>query len=77
VTSANLPLLIEDEVVMVFPPIVMLAIFWLVGSAIIGLLGTRKMFGPWGYFFASLILSPVLGALLVATADDRVPPPGT
>jgi len=34
-------------------------------SIIVGLLGRNRKFGFWGYFFASLLLTPILGLLLV------------
>jgi hypothetical protein len=34
-------------------------------AVFVALLGIRKKFGFWGYFFASLLLTPAIGALLV------------
>ncbi len=44
-------------------------------SLIIGLMGTNRKFGFWGYFFGSLLLTPVIGLLLVLASDrqDEVP----
>ncbi|MBB4264598.1 hypothetical protein [Roseospira visakhapatnamensis] len=39
--------------------------------AILGIIGRRRKMGGWGYFFASLVLTPVIGALLVAVSDPR------
>jgi hypothetical protein len=44
---------------------------WLLGSLIIALFGSRFRFGFWGYFFGSILLTPVIGLLLLAAA---VPP---
>jgi hypothetical protein len=43
-----------------------------VGACIVvALLGRRRKFGAWGYFFASILLSPILGLLLVVASDPR------
>lgn len=52
-------------------PVPMLILAWIVGSFVIAALGTRYRFGFWGYLFASLLLTPVIGVLLLAAA---VPP---
>ncbi|HWB85701.1 MAG TPA: hypothetical protein VG675_16270 [Bryobacteraceae bacterium] len=41
-------------------------IAWLVGSLLIAALGAKLRFGFWGYLFASLLLTPVIGVLLLA-----------
>jgi len=46
-------------------------ITWFVGSLIIALFGSRFRFGFWGYFFGSLLLTPIVGLLLLLAA---VPP---
>jgi hypothetical protein len=38
----------------------------------IGLLGANRKFGFWGYFFASLFFTPLLGLILVL-ASDKLP----
>mgnify|MGYP003623901140 CR=1 FL=1 len=38
---------------------------WIAASAIVAYLGRGRKFGFWGYFFASLLLTPLIGALLV------------
>jgi hypothetical protein len=40
-------------------------------SLIIGLLGMHRKFGFWGYFFGSLLLTPLIGILLVISSDSR------
>ncbi|MFK5986591.1 MAG: hypothetical protein QM479_14370 [Pseudomonadota bacterium] len=40
-------------------------------SAIIGYLGRHRKMGFWGYFFASIILTPLVGILLVVVSDDK------
>ncbi|MGD9733949.1 MAG: hypothetical protein AB7U45_17380 [Desulfamplus sp.] len=40
-------------------------------SYIIGKIGQNRKFGFWGYFFCSLILTPLVGLLLVLASDPR------
>jgi uncharacterized membrane protein YiaA len=35
----------------------------------IGVLGRNRKLGFWGHFFASLLLTPIIGALLVVATD--------
>ena len=44
-------------------------------SIIVGLLGRNRKFGFWGYFFASLLLTPVIGLILVLASDKNPPKP--
>jgi uncharacterized membrane protein len=37
----------------------------------IALAGANRKFGFWGYLFASLLLSPLVGLLLVIASDRR------
>ena len=48
----------------------MLAIIpiWIVAAVLIGFLGRRYRFGFWGHFFASVLLTPVVGVLLLLAA---------
>jgi hypothetical protein len=39
---------------------------WIAASFIIAFMGSKLRFGFWGYLFASLLLTPVIGALLLA-----------
>ena len=48
-----------------------IVIAWLAASVLIAVAGTKYRFGFWGYLFASILLSPVIGLLLLAAA---VPP---
>lgn len=52
-------------------PWTVVAIVWVVGSFVIAFAGSKFRFGFWGYLFASLLLSPLMGALLLAAA---IPP---
>jgi uncharacterized membrane protein YiaA len=38
-------------------------------SYFIGILGRNRKLGFWGYFFASLVLTPLIGLLLVVATD--------
>lgn len=48
-----------------------LFLIFLVLSIIIGFLGMKTRFGFWGNFFASMLLSPLVGALLVIAAARK------
>lgn len=48
---------------------ILLIIFVL--SVIVGLLGINTRFGFWGNFFASMLLTPVVGLLFVIAASRR------
>lgn len=45
-----------------------LVIAWVIASVLIGFMGRRQRFGFWGYFFGSMLLSPILGLLLLIGA---------
>lgn len=52
-----------------------IAIIAYVGAALVlGIMGRRRKLGGWGYFFASLMLTPVIGLLLVLASDRRADP---
>ncbi len=51
----------------------MLLLIYCVGSFLVGLLGKNRKFGFWGYFFGSLLLTPIIGLLLVLGSDKRKP----
>jgi uncharacterized membrane protein YiaA len=38
-------------------------------SYLIGFLGRNRKLGFWGYFFASLVLTPLIGLLLIVATD--------
>jgi hypothetical protein len=38
---------------------------------LVGLIGINRKFGFWGYFFGSIVLSPIWGLLLVLASDPR------
>lgn len=39
---------------------------------LIALLGRHRKFGFWGYFFCSVFLTPIVGALIMLASDIRV-----
>jgi hypothetical protein len=42
-------------------------------SVFLAWLGENRKFGFWGYFFASLLLTPFVGILLVLASDPTTP----
>lgn len=46
-------------------------LFCIVISFFIGYFGRYRKLGFWGYFFASLLLTPIMGALLVIVSDKH------
>lgn len=44
-------------------------ILTILASLIIAILGKYRKMGFWGYFFASLLLTPVIGLLLLFASD--------
>jgi hypothetical protein len=52
-------------------PIILIALVYIAIAALVGFIGRRRKFGAWGYFFGSLILTPVIGVLLVMASDPR------
>lgn len=48
-------------------------LYYVLICLIIGLLGMNRKLGFWGYFFTSLLLTPILGILLLFASDKRPP----
>lgn len=46
----------------------------LVLSILVGFWGRNHKFGAWGYFFASLLLTPLVGAILVLASSPNPKP---
>ena len=42
-------------------------------SLIVAFMGINRKFGFWGYFFASVLLTPLVGLCLVLGSDKRPP----
>ena len=51
----------------------MFVIVYLILCLIMGLLGRNRKFGFWGYFFGSVVLTPLMGLILVLASDKRPP----
>jgi len=39
---------------------------------LIGFFGATRKFGFWGYFFGSVVLTPLIGIILVLASDKKV-----
>jgi uncharacterized membrane protein len=48
-----------------------LLIVYLLSCLLMGVLGINRKFGFWGYFFGSIILTPVVGLLLILASDPK------
>ncbi|GAB6040679.1 hypothetical protein [Endothiovibrio diazotrophicus] len=48
-------------------------VLYLALCIIIGVLGRRRKLGAWGYFFGSIVLTPIIGLLLLLASDRREP----
>jgi uncharacterized membrane protein len=44
---------------------------YLAASVLVATLGANKKFGFWGYFFGSMLLSPLVGFILVLASDQK------
>jgi hypothetical protein len=49
----------------------MMPAIYLLVSLFIGLLGINKKMGFWGYFFGSLLFTPLIGAILLCASDKK------
>ncbi len=45
---------------------------WLLGSWLVAYLGQYKKFGFWGFFFCSLLFSPLIGFIILIASSDTV-----
>jgi hypothetical protein len=50
--------------------VVLGAVYFLL-SLLMGILGKNRKFGFWGYFFGSIVLTPIMGLLLVLASDPQ------
>ena len=48
-----------------------LVIPYIVLSLIVGICGMNRKLGFWGYFFGSILLTPIIGVILVICSDRR------
>jgi hypothetical protein len=53
---------------------IQLFLAFIVGSLIVAFLGRNQKFGFWGNFFASMLLSPLIGLLLVISGSPKAAP---
>jgi hypothetical protein len=51
----------------VFLPIAL----WILACLLIGYFGRHKKLGFWGYFFGSIVLTPIIGLILLFASDPR------
>ncbi len=49
------------------------AVIYVVLCILLGLMGYHRKFGFWGYFFGSMLLTPLVGILLVLASDPWKP----
>lgn len=52
---------------------IILILIYILLSLVMGLVGRNRKFGFWGYFFGSIVLTPIIGLLLVLASDSRKP----
>ena len=50
---------------------IFLILLLLACSMLVGLIGRRRKFGFWGYFFCSLFFTPLVGLILVLASDPK------
>jgi hypothetical protein len=51
----------------------LLVVFYIGLCAVIGWCGSKLRFGFWGYFFLSLVFTPLVGLLFVVGSEKRKP----
>ncbi len=49
----------------------MFSLSYILVCIFIACLGISRKFGFWGYFFASLLLTPIMGIILIAASDTK------
>jgi hypothetical protein len=52
----------------------MLVLIYLATCLLIGIFGRHRKLGFWGYFFGSILLTPLMGLLLVIVSAPRPTP---
>lgn len=48
---------------------VILTVLYILAALLVGALGQRRKWGFWGYFWASLVMSPLIGLLFVLAGE--------
>ncbi|MCG8634475.1 MAG: hypothetical protein MI863_11650 [Desulfobacterales bacterium] len=51
--------------------LIFMVTIYLLLSFLMGLMGRNRKLGFWGYFYGSILLTPVIGLLLVLASDSR------
>lgn len=46
-------------------------IFFILSALLIGFCGRKHRFGFWGYFFATLLFTPLVGLLMLISASNE------
>jgi len=49
----------------------MIYVAYIAACLFIALLGVNRRFGFWGYFFASVLLTPLIGIILIAASSKN------
>jgi uncharacterized membrane protein len=52
-------------------PFILLGLAYIAVAALVGFCGRGRKFGAWGYFFAGILLTPIMSLLLVLASDRR------
>jgi len=53
--------------------LIVIIVLYLLLCLLMGLLGRNRKLGFWGYFFGSIILTPIIGLILLLASDPRKP----
>jgi hypothetical protein len=56
---------------LLYDPRLLIGGAYLVTAILVGFLGIGRKLGAWGYFYASILLTPVIGILLLFASDKR------
>ena len=51
-------------------PIILAVLLYILIAAIVAYFGRGRKLGAWGYFFGSILLTPIIGLLLVLASDS-------
>lgn len=51
--------------------IIIAVLFWLMLCVLVAAIGRHRTMGFWGYFFASIVLTPIMGLLLVLVSGNK------
>ena len=54
-------------------PVIPISVVCIFISFIFGFLGRKRKIGFWGFFFATLLLTPFIGAILLLVTDNKKP----